>query len=105
MKYAGVFLINEVPADASMLLCGRLHCRDFLCELLLLKLVSDWSLAVLIFVFLFLLHLYSIYICNGWKINVSDVPVNVNKIKPVLKGARCEWCDERAMWREMHTFI
>ncbi len=38
--------------------------------------------------FFFLLHLYSIDICNGWKINVSDVPVNVNKIKPVLKATQ-----------------
>lgn len=42
-----------------------------------------------IFIFYFvLLHLYSIDICNGWNINVSDVPVNVNKIKPILKGTR-----------------
>lgn len=34
------------------------------------------------------MHLYSIDICNGWKINVSDVPVNVNKIKPILKGTQ-----------------
>lgn len=40
------------------------------------------------FLFFFLLHLYSIDICNGWKINVSDVPVNVNKIKPILRGTR-----------------
>lgn len=44
-----------------------------------------------IFVF-FLLHLYSIDICNGWKINVSDVPVNVNKIKPILKGKKKTSC-------------
>ena len=41
-----------------------------------------------ILLFFFLLHLYSIDICNGWKINVSDVPVNVNKIKPILKGKK-----------------
>lgn len=39
----------------------------------------------------FLLHLYSVDICNGCKINVSDVPVNVNKIKFILKGARRVW--------------
>lgn len=60
----------------------------------LLELVTDWSLVlderslrtedgILIF---FLLHLYSVDICNGWKINVSDVPVNVNKNKAHFEG-------------------
>lgn len=66
-----------------------------------------------IFIFYFvLLHLYSIDICNGWNINVSDVPVNVNKIKPILKGTRfwvvwwrvqCRWAtkieNQRHKWR------
>lgn len=88
----------------SILLCVCFHCpRDsdrgpsFSA---LLKLVTDWSLVfcerslrtedgILIF---FLLHLYSIDICNGWKINVSDVPVNVNKNKAHFEGymACCE---------------
>lgn len=103
--------INRVPADSlhfalwSFPLSQGSWQETFLSELFsaLLKLVTDWSLVlsekrlstedrisflffVFLFFFLFLLHLYSIDICNGWKINVSDVPVNVNKIKPILKG-------------------
>lgn len=98
----------------SILLRGRLHCpRDpdrkpscvnFFSALL--KLVTDWSLVLSerslrtedgifeLFFFFLLLHLYSVDICNGCKINVSDVPVNVNKIKPILKSTRSvlEWC-------------
>lgn len=58
----------------------------------LLKLVTDWNPVQDppwglggFFVF-FLLHLYSVDLCNGCKINVCDVPVNVNKIKFILKG-------------------
>lgn len=99
--------MNRVPADDFILLCGGLGCprdpdRRPSCvnfSSALLKLVTDWSLVLcerslrerrmgfLFFIFV-LLHLYSIDICNGWNINVSDVPVNVNKIKPILKGTR-----------------
>lgn len=49
----------------------------------------------------FLLHLYSVDICNGCKINVSDVPVNVNKNKVHFEGrsARLEWCDHSGLER------
>lgn len=52
----------------------------------LLELITDWSLVlyerslraeIRIEIFFFLFHLYSVDICNRWKINVSDVPVNV----------------------------
>lgn len=89
---------------ALILLCGGFHFpRDpdggpaYVSELFfsaLLKLVTDWSLVlcerslrkedgILIFC-----CICTVDICNGWKINVSDVPVNVNKIKPVLKGTQ-----------------
>lgn len=87
----------------SILLCGCLHyprdqrtsCVNFYA---LLKLVTDLSLVLYErslktddgIQFFFLLHLYSIDICNEWKINVSGVPVNVNKIKPILKATCCE---------------
>lgn len=63
----------------------------------LLKLVTDWSPVQdaprwLEGFFSVMLHLYSVDICNGCKINVSDVPVNVNKIKFILKGIFW-WCD------------
>lgn len=53
----------------------------------LLELITDWSLVLyerslraeirIEIIFFFLFHLYSVDICNRWKIYVSDVPVNV----------------------------
>lgn len=69
-----------------------LHCwsLSLIGALFSMREVSEQRLGLRFF-FFFLFHLYSVDICNRWKINVSDVPVNV-KNKAHFEGWNVKSC-------------
>ena len=87
----------QLPCSCECPLSQGFRQRTLFCALL--KLVADWSLVFcerrlgaddLDFSVASVQYRHTV--CNGWEINVRDVPVNVNKIKPILKGKQHVVC-------------